>query len=112
MIVNREMLELAAVAAGYLMDDKGTFHMPGRATEDWDPSEFNSDAMSLANRLEMDIKRIPYGLVVSSAAGCPDGFVKSFALLYRMCDDDKDRTLRTAITAVAADYGQLLKSAH
>jgi hypothetical protein len=53
---DRELLELAAKAAGYRMDVDGLFYEPGEPTmQNWNPIEDDGDALRLAVKLGMQM---------------------------------------------------------
>lgn len=105
-MTDRELLELAAKAAGYrfVRLDEGRLvadiesKYPG-FTEEWNPLTDDDDALRLAVDLELDVDSDCDGEAVIVAGGF--GFI---SLEYG--DDDKHAATRRAIVLAAAEIGR------
>lgn len=92
---DKELLELAAKAAGYNEFDG---HAEQMVESGWNPLTDDGDAIRLAVKLGIAIRRISNKAMASSSAGQFDEY----------CDNDPYAATRRAITRAAAEIGSKL----
>lgn len=100
MKTDRELLELAAKAAGEVLmyDTFGCSENPERVYNYWNPLQDDGDALRLVVKLGFAVRRISNKAMVSSSAGQFDEY----------CDRDSYAATRRAIVRAAAAIGEKL----
>ena len=102
---DRELLELAAKAAGYsllFVAEMGTtpYIKDGRHFPTWNPLEADGDALRLAIKLEMDVSFGLRGAVIEQSHG---------RKIQELDDNDPYAATRRAIVRAAAEIGRNMK---
>lgn len=104
---DRELLELAARAMGFDFEfpaEEGRFFVKaGNALQEWNPLVYDSDALRIAVRLQLDVRFSP-GEVGVVCAGVVPYTVRSEAT-----DPDPYVATRLAIVRAAAAIGKDMK---
>ena len=104
-MTDRELLELAAKAAGYSLlfaAEMGTtpYIKDGRHFPTWNPLEDDGDALRLAIKLEMDVSFGLRGAVIEQSHG---------RKVQELDDNDPYAATRRAIVRAAAEIGRNMK---
>ena len=101
MTKDRELLELAAKAAGIPLKadfkERFEYYMADRLM--WSPLKDDGDALRLAVKLQIDLVHFT-GRLRADVAGAPD--------VYQMHYDDPYAATRRAIVRAAAEIGRLM----
>jgi hypothetical protein len=102
---DRELLELAAKAAGYRMDVDGLFYEPGEPTmQNWNPIEDDGDALRLAVKLRLQVTPGTYN----------SGEFTAYRAGYAECHErvhyqqDQCAATRRAVVRAAAGIGKAM----
>lgn len=103
---DRELLELAAKAAGYTITDwcagrRGADWAELSDTSKWNPIEDDGDALRLAVKLRLDIK--------GSMTTGNIRYVRNSPYTYAILDVDSYAATRRAIVRAAAEIGKAMK---
>lgn len=108
-MIDREMLELAAKAAGYEVevDHKGVFHIHegtgSQSWRPWNPLDDDGDALRLAVKLGLDIE-MQEDCVYANGFG-----VQNYQLFEWHNNDPYAATRRAIVKAAAAEIGKGMK---
>jgi|SRR5690554_425489 len=104
-MTDRELLELAAKAAGYVVDSD-FYRLDVRDTSGapirWNPLEDDGDALRLAMALGIDIVWCSSGRVITIASVGDRAFE-----VVESSREDREENTRRAITCAAAEIGRL-----
>jgi len=102
-MTNRELLELAAKAAGcvYLMN--GQLYVEGEGNIDWNPLTDDGDALRLEVDCLLQIRQYKYYVIISR------GDVGEFIERYVDHKQDKRSARRRAIVRAAAEIGRQME---
>jgi len=96
---DRELLELAAKAAGYEYAKHGGYIVVDGIPGNWNPLQDDGDALRLAVNLQIDVKHYGYYVV----AWFEGGFIGTGKIPY---GDDTYAATRRAIVRAAAEIGR------
>ena len=96
-MTDRELLELAAKAAGYEYAKNGGYIVVDGIPGNWNPLSDDGDALRLAVRLEMDVSLGLRGAVIEQGHGHK---------VQDLDDDDPYAAARRAIVRAAAEIGR------
>lgn len=124
-MTDRELLELAAKAAGIKLADPVNSHIPSggvwivteRSNRDrvWDPLNNDGDALRLLNRLGMQLRfvqidpvEIGTGRVVIELQWAPGGIKNRISKVVE-AGESPDKLMRVAITRAAAEIGRAMQ---
>ena len=99
---NRELLELAAKAAGYVVEFIGEDAFRNGQMGYWNPFEDDGDAFRLMVELEMSVEVYSTGIVVKNRYGYPTQICLSHP--------DPHVATRRAIVQAAAEIGRQMNS--
>lgn len=103
-MIDRELLKLAAKAAGYKVYDGGKLFWIWKDSNvewvDWSPLEDDGDALRLAIRLEMDVSFGLRGAVIEQSHG---------KKIQELDDNEPYAANRRAIVRAAAEIGRNVK---
>ena len=101
---DRELLELAAKAAGYKVHGSGKLFWIWKDSNvewvDWNPLSDDGDALRLAIQLEMDVSFGLRGAVIEQSHG---------KKIQELDDNDPYAATRRAIVRAAAEIGRNMK---
>ncbi len=96
----KELLELAAKAAGYEYAKNGGYIIVDGIPRNWNPLSDDGDALRLAVRLEMDVSFGLRGAVVEQSHG---------RKVQELDDNEPYVATRRAIVRAAAEIGRSMK---
>ena len=99
-MTDRELLELAAKAAGYEYAKNGGYIVVDGIPGNWNPLSDDGDALRLAVRLEMDVSLGLRGAVIEQGHGHK---------VQDIDDDDPYAAARRAIVRAAAEIGRRME---
>jgi hypothetical protein len=96
----KELLELAAKAAGYEYAKNGGYIVVDGIPGNWNPLSDDGDALRLAVRLEIDVSFGLRGAVIEQVHG---------RKIQELDDDEPYAATRRAIVRAAAEIGRSMK---
>ncbi len=103
-MIDRELLNLAAKAAGYKVHSSGKLFWVWKDSNvewvDWNPLSDDGDALRLAIQLEMDVSFGLRGAVIEQSHG---------KKIQELDDNDPYAATRRAIVRAAAEIGRNMK---
>ena len=99
-MTDRELLELAAKAAGYEYAKNGGYIVVDGIPGNWNPLSDDGDALRLAVRLEMDVSLGLRGAVIEQGHGHK---------VQDLDDDDPYAAARRAFVRAAAEIGRRME---
>lgn len=110
-MTNRELLELAALAAGYetTLYTGHVYIHDGTATRQWNPLENDGDAFRLMVKLMMCVQVYDmhdmHVIEINGSPGCSIGLDKQYLHCYSF-GASHEENMRLAITGFAAEIGR------